>query len=135
MPHPLGVGIEKSDQSSTFESEALRRLDRDGVSGSHGPFLQQRQLTKQVARQQHRKHDLRTARTGACDLDLSVQDQVEVLTQVALAEDMDARLERAPVKVGQQRFQVRGLHALEESGSLKDLQRVHTRNLRAGGGK
>jgi hypothetical protein len=48
---------------------------------------------------------------------------------------MGARLERTPVKVGQQRFQVRGLHALEESGSLKDLQRVHTRNLRAGGGK
>jgi hypothetical protein len=129
------VGIEKGDQGSTFEGEALRGLDRDGVGGSHCPFLQQRQLTKHVARQQHREHDLRASRTGARDLDLSVQDQVELLTQVALAEDMGARLERAAVKVGQQRFQVRGLHALEESGSLKDLQRVHTRNLRAGGGK
>jgi hypothetical protein len=132
MPHPLGVGVEKSDQGATFESQALRRLDRDGVGGSHGAFLEKCQLAEHVAWQQHREDDLRAARTGARDLDLPVQDQVQVLTRVALAEDMGACLERAPVKVGQQRFQVCRINAFEKGGSLEDLDGVHMRNLRAG---
>jgi hypothetical protein len=135
MPHPLGVGVEKSDQGSTFESQALRRLDRNGVGGSHGAFLEKCQLAEHVAWQQHREDDLRTSRTGAGDLDLSIQDQVQVLPKVALAEDMGARLERAAVKIGQQRLEVCRVHALEKGGSLEDLHRVHTRNLRAGRGK
>jgi hypothetical protein len=48
---------------------------------------------------------------------------------------MGACLERAPVKVGQQRFQVCRVHAFEKGGSLEDFDRVHMRNLRAGRGK
>jgi hypothetical protein len=58
-----------------------------------------------------------------------------VFTRVALVKDMGACLERAPVKVGQQRFQVCRVHAFEEGGSLEDLDRVHMRNLRAGRAK
>jgi hypothetical protein len=45
---------------------------------------------------------------------------------------MGACLERAPVKVGQQRLKVRRVHAFEKGGSLEDLDGVHMRNLRAG---
>jgi hypothetical protein len=107
------VGIEELDQSSTLERHALRRLNRDGVCRSQRTLLKQRQLAKQVAWQEHRKDDLGTTRAGAGDLDLSTEDQMQVLPEVTLAEDMGAGVEVAALKVGCKSLQIGRLHSLE----------------------
>ena len=97
--------FEKGDQCAAFERKALGCLDRDGVCGSNGSFLEQSQLAKQVPWQQHREYDLRTPWARAGDLDLSLQDQVEVQARVTLAEDLGAGGEGAAVKLGHKRLQ------------------------------
>ena len=119
--------VEECKECLASDCHTLRWLDRLRVGGSHTVRIEEGQLAKDIARQEHRIDGLLPSPPHARDLDLAGLHNEKERARVTFVEEVAAFGKGSQLERGRQGLELIRRKPIEEGRAGKDPHRIHPR--------